>query len=137
MNNLNLTPTEEADGVFAYTLGERSGSMVSGYTNTRYIRCVAVQYNNENFISPQTLENAKKIIITIDEPITYTETEESTEVYYEWTDTGISYAPTFKTDLVGVLGEDNVIYLSDNLPSGTYTLKHADNNYDVIGTFTK
>lgn len=136
-NNLAMTPTEEADGVLAYKLGEANGSMISGYANTRYIRCVAVQYNNENLVSPQTLENAKQIIITIDEPITYTETEESTEVYYEWTDTGISYAPTFKTDLVGVLGEDNVIYLSDNLPSGTYTLKYLDDNYDTVGTISK
>ena len=54
-----------------------------------------------------------------------------------WTDTGISYAPTFKTDLIGVLGEGNVIYLSDNaLPSGTYTLKYGDETYDTIGTIT-
>lgn len=56
-------------------------------------------------------------------------------VTYEWIDSGISYAPTFKTDLIGVLGENNVIYLSDNLPSGTYTLKTDSANYDTIGTY--
>lgn len=54
----------------------------------------------------------------------------------EWVNTGISYAPTFKTDLVGVLTEDNVIYLSDNLPSGTYTLKYGDGTYATVGTIT-
>lgn len=54
-----------------------------------------------------------------------------------WMDTGIPYAPTFKTDLIGVLGEDNVIYLSDNLPSGTYTLKYGDDNYATVGTISK
>ena len=63
-------------------------------------------------------------------------TPSSTEQEYGWADTGISYAPTFKTDLIGVLGEGNVVYLSDNLPSGTYTLKYGDENYDTIGTIT-
>jgi hypothetical protein len=136
VKNLEATPTEEEDGVFAYKLGESDGSMISGYTNTRYIRCVAVQYSNETLVTQQTLENAQGIIITIDEPITYTEVPASTETYYEWTDTGISYAPTFKTDLIGVLGENNVVYLSDNLPSGTYTLKYGNETYDTIGTIT-
>lgn len=131
------TATEEADGVFAYKLGEKSGSMIDGYTNTRYIRCVAAQWNGTTLVNPQTLANAKNIIITIDEPITYTVKPETTETYYEWTDTGISYAPAFKTDLIGVLGEGNVIYLSDNaLPSGTYTLKYGEETYETIGTIT-
>lgn len=54
----------------------------------------------------------------------------------EWVNSGISYAPTFKTDLIGVLGEDNVVYLSDNLPAGTYTLKTSD-GYATVGTMTK
>lgn len=54
----------------------------------------------------------------------------------EWVNSGIPYAPTFQTDLIGVLGEDNVIYLSENLPSGTYTLKYGDETYDTIGTIT-
>lgn len=64
----------------------------------------------------------------------YEETEGTTN--QEWVNTGITYAPTFKTDLIGVLGEGNVIYLSENLPSGTYTLKYGDETYDTIGTIT-
>lgn len=64
-------------------------------------------------------------------------TVETTGTATAWTDTGISYAPTFKTDLIGVLGENNVIYLSDNaLPSGTYILKSGNANYDTIGIYT-
>jgi hypothetical protein len=84
-----------------------------------------------------TSDSVKEVIVTIDEPITYTEIPESTETYYAWTDTGITYAPTFKTDLIGVLGENNVIYLSDTLPSGTYTLKYPDDDYAVVGTISK
>ena len=136
--SLESTPTEESDGVLAYKLGEKNGSMISGYANTRYIRCIAVQVpDGVNILATQTAENAKGIIITIDEPITYTEIPESTETYYAWTDTGITYAPTFKTDLIGVLGENNVIYLSDTLPSGTYTLKYPDDDYAVVGTISK
>lgn len=132
-----MTATEEADGIFAYKLGEYNGSMIDGYENTKYIRCIIIQMNDSgNMVSPQTLENAKNIIITIDEEITYTEIPASAETYYEWADTGIPYAPTLKTDLIGVLGEGNVIYLSDNLPSGTYTLKYGDETYDTIGTIT-
>lgn len=55
----------------------------------------------------------------------------------EWVNTGLSYMPIFKTDLIGVLTENNVIYLSDNsLPSGTYTLKYGDETYATIGTIT-
>lgn len=64
----------------------------------------------------------------------YEETEGTTK--QEWVNTGIPYVPTFKTDLIGVLGEGNVIYLSENLPSGTYTLKYGDETYDTIGTIT-
>lgn len=135
-NHLLATPTEEADGVFAYKLGESGGTMISSYTDTRYIRCTIVQYESQKLVSPQTLENAQDVIITIDEPITYTSIPESTETYYEWVDTGISYTPTFKTDLIGVLGEGNMIYLSDNnLPSGTYTLKYSKDDYEAIGTY--
>jgi hypothetical protein len=51
-------------------------------------------------------------------------------------DSGIPYVPTFKTDLIGVLGDNYVIYLSDSLAHGTYTLKHEDERYGVIGTIT-
>jgi hypothetical protein len=53
----------------------------------------------------------------------------------EWVDSGIHYAPTFQTDMIGVLGEGNVVYLSDNLPAGTYTLKYGD-DYDTVGSIT-
>jgi hypothetical protein len=84
-----------------------------------------------------TADSLKDWIVTLNEPIIYTEQKTEGETVSEWYDTGISYAPTFKTDLIGVLGEDNVIYLSDNLPSGTYTLKYPDNNYATVGTITK
>ena len=46
-------------------------------------------------------------------------------------------ANTFKADLIGVIGENNIIYLSDNaLPSGTYVLKSSDESYGIIGTYT-
>ena len=135
VNNNNLTPTEEADGVLAYKLGEKNGSMLTNYAITRFIRCVYVKRINDA-MQNATESIARNVIITIDEPITYTDIPASTEVYYEWTDTGISYAPTFKTDLIGVMGEGNIIYLSDNLPSGTYTLKYGDETYDTVGTIT-
>jgi hypothetical protein len=128
-----LTAIEEADGVYSYKLGDKSGSMFSGYQTTRYIR---VCFRLTNDVTP-TVDNIKSVIVTIDEPITYTETPESTETFYEWSDTDIPYAPSFKTDMIGVMGEDNVIYLSDNLPSGTYTLKYPDNDYAIVGTITK
>lgn len=79
---------------------------------------------------------SEDIIITINEEITYTEVPGETISKQEWVDTGISYTPTFKTDLIGVLGEGNVIYLSDNnLPSGTYTLKYSKDDYEAIGTY--
>lgn len=56
-------------------------------------------------------------------------------VSQEWVNSGISYAPTLKTDLIGVLGENNVIYLSNNLPAGTYTLKSSD-DYAEVCTIT-
>ncbi len=56
---------------------------------------------------------------------------------YEWTNTGLQYTATLYTDLIGVVDENNVIHLStNNLPSGTYTLKYGDENYDTIGTIT-
>lgn len=58
-------------------------------------------------------------------------------VSYEWLNSGIHYAPTFRSDIIGVLGPDDVIFVSDNsLPAGTYTLKYADGNYGQIGTLT-
>lgn len=75
------------------------------------------------------------LIVTYNEPIVYTTTEDTTTTTTAWVSTGIAYAPTFETDMIGVLGEGNVVYLSDNLPAGTYTLKHGD-DYATVGTIT-
>lgn len=97
----------------------------------------SLKFSAQMSTSAITADSLKGLIVTLDEPITYTEQKTEGETVSEWYDTGISYAPTFKTDLVGVLGENNVIYLSDNLPSGTYTLKYPDNDYATVGTITK
>lgn len=81
------------------------------------------------------VDDIRDVIITNNEPITYTEQVTPGETISEWYNTGISYAPTFKTDLIGVLGEGNVVYLSDNLPAGTYTLKYGD-DYADVGSIT-
>lgn len=96
-----------------------------------------VKFSAQMSTSAITADNIKGLIVTINEPISYTEQKAEDVTVEEWYDTGISYAPTFKTDLVGVLGEGNVVYLSDNLPSGTYTLKYPDNDYATVGTITK
>ena len=105
------------------------------HTNTSTAPCAKISAQMST--SAITAADLKGLIVTVNEPITYTEEKTEGETVDEWYDTGISYAPTFKTDLVGVLGENNVVYLSDNLPSGTYTLKYADNDYETIGTITK
>ena len=79
------------------------------------------------------IENTEEdIIITVDEEIKY-----SQATGYEWTNTGLQYTATLYTDLIGIVDENNVIRLSsNNLPSGTYTLKYGDENFDTIGTIT-
>jgi hypothetical protein len=130
-----LTAISENNGIYAYELGDKSGTKFSGYQNTRYIRiCFRISANNDGTDDSPTLAKARNVICTLNEPISYTNKAESTEISYNWLDTGIPYAPTFKTDLIGVLGEQNVIYLSENLPNGTYTLKYGDSSYDTVGT---
>lgn len=80
-----------------------------------------------------TLNNTKDdVIVTLDEEIAYVEAEG-----YEWQNTGLQYTATLYTDLIGIVDENNVIRLSsNNLPSGTYTLKYGDESFDTIGTIT-
>lgn len=84
-----------------------------------------------HFIICGVVEDPNNVIITVNEEITYT-----TNTTYKWKNTGINYTSTIYTDIVGVLSENNVIYLSDNnLPSGQYTLKYQNNDYAPIGTY--
>ena len=86
-----------------------------------------------HFLICGVVEDPNNIIITVNEEITYTTADDRT---YVWKNTGINYTSTIYTDIVGVLGENNVIYLSDNnLPSGQYTLKYQNNDYAPIGTY--
>ena len=101
----------------------------SNFSSAKYVR-ITLHLSTSTAI---TTENLNGLVINFAPKNTTNTTTEKT-----WSDTGITYAPTFKTDLIGVLGEGDVIYLSDNLPSGkTYTLKYPDNNYATIGTITK
>lgn len=95
---------------------------------------IKLQLSAKSSLTALTSTDIAKLEITLDAVYTETTTESTTK--QEWVNSGISYSPTFKTDLVGVLGEGNVIYLSDNLPSGTYTLKYGDETYTTIGTIT-
>lgn len=124
-SNLGLQTITIADG----------GTINSGSALTNTINSIQISFRMG--ASTLTLADIPDLIITVNEEITYTETTTPIETFSEWYDTGISYTPTFKTDLIGVLGEGNVIYLSDNnLPSGTYTLRDANNDFAVIGTYT-
>lgn len=123
VSTLNATQWENGEN------GEYKWSVSS---NTRYKK-----FSAQISTSAIAADSIKGLIVTINEPIAYTEQKTEGTTVSEWYDTGISYSPTFKTDLIGVMGEDNVIYLSDNLPSGTYTLKYPDNDYETIGTISK
>lgn len=114
------------------TIHIQSSSKPSNWADVAKVRLQLAPKSSEVALVASDLTNLK---ITLDAVYTETTTEPTTK--NEWVNTGISYAPTFKTDLVGVLGENNVIYLSDNLPSGTYTLKYPDDNYATIGTISK
>lgn len=106
-----------------------SGSSVEpSWSDVAYIR---VQYvlHPTNAI---TIDDINNLRITFDVNNVVTEPIET----YEWFNSEISYLPYLKTDLIGVLAENNVIYLSENLPSGTYTLKYGDETYDTVGTIT-
>ena len=102
-------------------------------TNWADVAYVRFQLFVNSTTTALTSSDIANLTITFD--AIYEETEDAT--LQEWVNSGISYTPTFKTDLIGILGENNVIYLSDNaLPSGTYTLKYGDETYDTIGTIT-
>ena len=109
-------------------LSASSSATPSSWSDVAYIR---IQYclHLTNNIAMSDIENCE---VTFD--VNNVVTEET--IKYQWVNSGISYAPTFRTDLIGVVGEDNVIYLSENLPSGTYTLKYGDETYETIGTIT-
>lgn len=124
VSNLDLQTVTIADG----------GTINSGSALTNKIDSIQISLRMGS--TALTLDDIPDLIITVNEEITYTETTTPTETISEWYDTGISYTPTFKSDLIGVLGENNIVYLSDNLPSGTYTLKYSDENYDTVGTIT-
>lgn len=123
-SNLELQTITVADG----------GTINSGSSLTNKID--SIQISLRMGATALTLADIPDLIITVNEEITYTETTTPVVTTTEWYDTGISYAPTFQTDLIGVLGEGNVIYLSNNLASGTYTLKYDSGNFDTIGTYT-
>lgn len=54
-----------------------------------------------------------------------------------WTNTNITYTPVLYTDIIGIVDENNTIRLTtNNLPSGTYTLKYGIEDYEIIGTIT-
>lgn len=106
-----------------------SGSSVEpSWSDVAYIRVQYVLHPTDAI----TFDDIKNLKITFDVNNVATEPTET----IEWVNSGISYLPNIKTDLIGVLTEDNVIYLSDNLPSGTYTLKYGDETYDTVGTIT-
>jgi hypothetical protein len=109
-----------------------SSSAPSDWGNVAYIRLELS--NGTTTVTQSTIENCQITCDSIYETVTIEGSSKQ-----EWVDSGLTYTPTvtYKTDLIGVLGENNVIYLSDNaLPSGTYTLKYSDETYDTIGTIT-
>lgn len=126
-----------SDGVYTINSGDWQTDEISGYKCTKTTNAPLFKFSAQMVTSAITASDLKDLIVTANESITYTEQKTEGGTISEWYDTGISYAPTFKTDLIGVLGEGKVIYLSDNnLPSGTYTLKYPDNDYAVVGTLT-
>jgi hypothetical protein len=127
----NITVTNGKSVIDLKTINTSGGGSQPTESEVVYVR---FQLPAKASLSALTSADIAGLEITFD-AITKTETTEGT-ITQEWVNSGISYAPTFKTDLIGVLGEDNVIYLSDNLPSGTYTLKDAGNDHAVIGTYT-
>ena len=105
----------------------------STFSGVAYVRIQLFMRNNGSGGTASTALTADEIKdVTIKYQHESGTTTETTEDFFS---TGIAYAPTFKTDLIGVLGEGNVVYLSDNLPAGTYTLKHCD-DYTTVGTIT-
>lgn len=107
-----------------------SGNVAPDFSKVAYIRLQLCVRSSATALTSADIANCE-IRLDANEVTTEGTTKQ------EWVNSGIPYTPTFKTDLVGVLGEGNVIYLSDNLPSGTYTLKYPDDDYATIGTITK
>lgn len=129
------------DGVLTVAVTRWSSGDNGEYTTTPAVSSgVATGALNLRFSAQMSTEaitgaDLADLIVTYNEPIVYTTTEDTTTTTTAWVSTGIAYAPTFETDMIGVLGEGNVVYLSDNLPAGTYTLKHGD-DYATVGTIT-
>lgn len=114
-----------------------TGTTAPTASDVAYVKlqlCISSSATADSQLTSITSDNLANLEITFD--AIYTETATEPTITTEWVNSGITYAPTFKTDLVGVLGDNNVIYLSENLPSGTYTLKYGDETYDTIGTIT-
>ena len=107
-----------------------SNSTVPTASEVAYVR---LQLAINSSLAALTTADLAKLTITFD-AIFETESTESVTTK-EWVNSGIAYAPIFHTDMIGVLGANNVVYLSDNLPAGTYTLKYGD-DYATVGTIT-
>lgn len=128
----NTSVVNEETIVDIKIIGKNQGAIPTNDADVAWVRFQIVLDATGASITTDDIVNAN-IEITFDANQVVGETTTK----QEWVNSGISYTPTFKTDLIGVLGENNVIYLSDNLPSGTYTLKYPDNDYETIGTVTK
>lgn len=128
-NTDNITTTDTSSVFDLKRDAQQTGGVVN-IPNAKYVRVQLFKNVSGTSLSTSDLAGVEIMLEA-------NKTPASTVKEYGWTDTGISYAPTSKTDLIGVLSENNVIYLSDNaLPSGTYTLKYGDETYDTIGTLT-
>lgn len=124
----NITTTSTSSVFDLKRDAQQSGGIVN-IPNAKYVRVQLFKNVSGTSLTTSDL-NGVEIMLEANK------TPSSTVQDYGWADTSISYTPTFDTDLIGVLGEGNVIYISDNLPSGTYTLKYDDETFDTIGTIT-
>ena len=136
LGNVNITTTAGVN--YEVSDGETIVSLKAAYANkpdeskVRYIKVALALTSSLAQLGSDDIADCEITLDTVYE-------EEIIEggTTKEWVNSGITYAPTFQTDLIGVLGENYVIYISDNaLPSGTYTLKANNENYDIIGTYT-
>lgn len=89
----------DADGIFSLKIGVHNGAALPDVTNMRafalclYLSAAAI-----------TIDDVPDLIVTIDEPITYTEIPSQT--VYEWRSTGMSYNATDYEPRVIALEED-------------------------------
>ncbi len=128
---ISSTNTTVGDGVTTIDLLKGSGTNPPTASEVVY---VSLELAIDSSLASLANFDFTNYQITFD-AIYDSETTEDTETQ-QWVNSGISYTPTFKTDLIGVMGEGNVIYVSDNsLPSGTYILKADNANYDTIGEY--